>query len=511
MRSKLRDEIVLDSKVEILNYHALFFHLAQEHCQKMQPLSLGLADDASSAALAGRNLYVHVQHGRSAYSRRVEDLRATKTAWVNVKLRVRSHIDNLVDAGSITFQLPASVRVTELPMAVKQRLIKFLHDEGCGDKLIFEAVQSTGNRIWYHTGFRSTTTLGAEYISADDFDETLNIDNLSDLFRDPQAENNALGMLATFVMEYDEEVLEDFMDCIGPRFNSTSRKFYRLGMKSRVLGGTPSVNDKTAIKVRGVLIACCNHDYSPRLELRTIPAFDFDDFCIGNCGSEDADEYEEYSSTDNARFKLQPPFHSFVNRFYDFEVEIKDIATSAHPALIVGNGLPIMPPYTFNDFSPATAGMITPALTDFPRTKQIRLAVGFAHNLAYEGGITFAPDITFDVPPDSDARTIRLRIIAELRKCVKGSGRDNTYVLFEEQLRGVWETELFAMPQEPGEMKLYRYASPDDNVGLFPLRALLDRHSVQRGDCRVYMLAYLMDKDAMWRVTGALYDPKKYE
>ncbi|KAK5116554.1 hypothetical protein LTR85_009179 [Meristemomyces frigidus] len=482
-------------------------HYKDQNCAQSWPFDHVKDDDLPG--FCGQDICVHLQ-SKNAHRRRVEDMRATKTANVDVDITFR-RAQVVLDA--VTVGLPASTRIRDLSQVVQGYLVTYLNRTD--DEVLSDAVESGRKWIEYTCGFGSAD-MHAELLSADDPVEELNIDTLSDVFRNPQRQNNVLRLVVD-VEANRAAPFQALQQAVTPKIVLSDWEVYRLGTAEDHADGDNEdeveKSDVLTIKVCKALIAYCNKGDSAKhnsLKICTIPSFDFGEFCIGDSNTNMKGEFEAADPKTNERYTYLHPFEKYSGKKSSYKAlkdAIKEFAQAGDQPP-VGSGVPFLPSYTCNDYNLCRDPVTEPDDKVASGTK-VNFAVRCVDQQGYN--IVFPRDICFTLPCKTNAKTIRRAIY----KVFRGKGGTSTSPaarspskLFTAAFQGKWTLALFAMPQEPGEMKLYSFAKAGDDTGEYTVTSLLNRDLVATGDCRLYFEAHVVPvKTAIkWVVTGNWYE-----
>ncbi|KAK4554124.1 hypothetical protein LTR86_008965 [Recurvomyces mirabilis] len=142
------------------------------------------------------------------------------------------------------------------------------------------------------------------------------------------------------------------------------------------------------------------------------------------------------------------------------------------------------------------------------RTNEIKIAVYCADNIT-ERGMTLPKDIRFSI--DLDTATPADAIRNAINKHLSMTSSEGTLSLFKKPLKDTRSSELWVLPQEPCEMKMYRFADVGDPHGCVPLLRLLDVDAVKEHGPQLFVMAHLITHGDVALVTGTIFDPVKQE
>lgn len=386
---------------------------------------------------------------------------------------------------------------------------------------------------WFGQGrHKITFDLAIRFPASDDHfvridDGKFRVHVLADLFDNPGADDNAMEAVVTLYrkslardMSVDDmldasnsnlpliqpmELLQHHLYRIGTWNHAhdtshkpaTTKKKAATGKSKLILpSGQPNVSKDVDFCFPIVAESWSNDP--ERLHLFCVPSYDFEEFCVGECEAE-IDWHVEFDH----RHHYLPPYDMVPRNKENFTRLKQRIERFAALPMdqrpIVGSDVPLLPPYSFNIFKPANFGMTTPTTR-----VDINIAVRCVSHVKLKA-LTFPWDIRFTVSSQASAERIRQQIERELNMAADAHEDDRTSsMLFAPRLQNTWGCELWVLPQEPAELKMFRYAVAGDEIGS-KLACFLHNDLVKAGDCRLYMEAHIVPKKDDWLVTGTSY------
>ncbi|KAK5116553.1 hypothetical protein LTR85_009178 [Meristemomyces frigidus] len=220
-------------------------------------------------------------------------------------------------------------------------------------------------------------------------------------------------------------------------------------------------------------------------QLSRVHGYDFDDFCIGDC--------DEWTTWNKVKFDSQHDYalpYQTVSRhdetFQQLQVRIEEhiAGNFFEPA----SGVPFLPTYTCNVYRPESYGL---GVQIWPKY-DIDVAVRCVNHLDYTTelkGLALPQDIRLEIEKHDTMDDIRAIIVCRLNRNDRQFGvKVNSSILFEGRHAGKWEIDLWAMPQQPGPRKLFRYweSKLTQFLSISP--------KVRKKDKRLYMEAHIVPR-----------------
>ncbi|KAK3671604.1 hypothetical protein LTR78_008527 [Recurvomyces mirabilis] len=467
----------------------LTFHLEGEKCRDARPIEQ-LNRDNGGLQYAEDYILFH-RPAKCAFTRRVEDKREEKTADVQATIHIQADEEDIDTIRDIT--VPAMAQPGALRHFIQKLLTTWAEETKTHQPLVRALIKDRKKPLWYSTALRTPLFGDDQWVNADATQYQLNIDTLSDMFNDPLSSNNKIEILAALVMK--QYIDKDFRrkpkgtsSVVEPVLITIPYDFERVGTSKRT--ATPSTV-AGGISYIEPLVAYRFQDSSGEFKYGSGPAYEFGDFCIGDCN--DNTTYLDMDAAALNAFKFLPPYDK-DSSWKKLQAPLKEEFQKRPSVTPVGSSVPIMPPYSFNNLTPLP--------------KQIKIAVYCADNIT-ERGMTLPKDIRFsiDVNTAMPADAIRNAINKHLSK----TSSEGTFSLFQKPVKDTWSSELWVLPQEPSEMKLYRFAEVDDPYGCVSLFRLLDANTVKRHGPQLFVMAHLITHGDEALVTGTIFDPAKQE
>lgn len=339
--------------------------------------------------------------------------------------------------------------------------------------MFFTATVRTASRCWEIIGPRRSG---------------MKFERLADLFNDPYA--------ATLVLRVDIALTLDRRSTMGvaitdlvqtqPSFGESPGRYLRLGdvpnPDNYPNGNTcdfPVRGKRPDVRYIWALVGWID----PKdgcLRLSRVHAYDYDDFCIGDC--------EEWTPWHQVRFDFNFDWllpYTAVKRKQETKTQLlgrvqQHIADGSEEP---GSGLPFLPPHTLNTYEPKLYGM---GLQQWPR-RGIDVAVRCVNRLQDVKNISFPRNLRFDIEESDTVESINEVICSEIRRREDQHGiAIDSGQLFERRHNKKWAMELWVLPQRPGPCKLFQYKEGKLSAFLSPsLR-------VRKKDKRLYMEAHIV-------------------
>jgi len=204
------------------------------------------------------------------------------------------------------------------------------------------------------------------------------------------------------------------------------------------------------------LVAWYDED-DDRLCLSRVHAYDFDDFCIGDCG--------EWTPWNRIKFNCRHDYalpYEFVTWWGERKAKL-DARGLEHIEGGYGDprsGVPFLPPYTFNVHRPEDYGL---GIEQWPKG-DVEVTVRCVSDLDRPPvdlkHVSFPRDIRLEIEEHDTVGSICHIICLEINKQVSEDGvRVDAQLLFEQPYVGEWRMEMWVMLQKDGPQKLFRYVS----------------------------------------------------
>lgn len=231
-------------------------------------------------------------------------------------------------------------------------------------------------------------------------------------------------------------------------------------------------------------------DHGSMLHLTKVHAYDFDDFCIGDCT-----EWEYWNKTRfNTKHEYCLPYETISSRCGtkgELEHLLQEYVTSG--AEQPGSGVIFLPTYCFNTFKPSGVGR-----SMWPK-HGIATAVRCVSHVDDDettAALAFPSDIQLIVD-EEDTHTSITRAICNIINIhsYQHGCRANSARLFDGTYAGAWAMELWVMPQI-GERKLYKWVEAG-GIGLQDF--LSDAPTVRKNDKRLYVEAHIVRAEQLDR------------
>ncbi|KAK5700724.1 hypothetical protein LTR97_005241 [Elasticomyces elasticus] len=385
--------------------------------------------------------------------------------------------DRLSLSGPVT--LP-SIAVRELPEILKSFVISCIADNVDID------VPHT-HRYEYAVGLRFR---GCEqYVKVDG---ELNIDELTDLRTDQESIDLRVHIAVTALEEASES--KDWTDAVQPGDSAAPEETYY-----RIARAIP--HDSAQAKLNGIeayeVLLAQRKAGSPRsagdLTLWSVPIFDFGDVCFGDAKVNG--------------FDLMPSNGTVMTVYYEplgRNMNVPDLLGQIKKKMPpqVKPGLPLMPPYTWNDIH--TSSSFQPPVKPFAGA--IQVAVLFVDRM--DPGSMFPQDLVFEMNTTDDAvKVCEQKIMGAL---ARGDGKIPE-LLSSETYQDAWTFEIWVLPQTSGPRKMHLWLARDlsaptlNRTANFSVVSCLDVSEEEGGaKAKLFMQVVIGPSNSReWTVTGS--------
>ena len=219
------------------------------------------------------------------------------------------------------------------------------------------------------------------------------------------------------------------------------------------------------------------------LNLIKVMAWNFGDYCIGDCDS----SWEEHQFSRQDKYMPQYKGVAFRSQLHRRVQNHLDKANQEP-----GAGVPFMPYYTHNVYDPARYGL---GVADQGTDIVVRYVNNFttaAKKLGLEVDLELPWHSQFLLAPEETSDSIT-KLFTRVLRDSEGKEKGNSHVLFEQPLKDTWSLQLWVLPQPRHIKKLFKFptnrAGSTDRLGEF-----LAPDKVEKDDYRLYMEAHVVPK-----------------
>ncbi|KAK3624090.1 hypothetical protein LTR56_021213 [Elasticomyces elasticus] len=387
--------------------------------------------------------------------------------------------DRLLWSGPAT--LP-SIAVRELPEMLKPFVISCIADNVDID------VPHT-HRYEYAVGLRFRDC--EQYVKVDG---ELNIDELTDLRTDQESIDLRVDIAVAALEEASES--KDWTDAVQPGDSAASEETYY-----RIARAIP--HDSAQAKLNGIeayeVLLAQRKAGSPRsagdLTLWSVPIFYFGDVCFGDAKVNGFDLMPSNGT-------VMTIYYEPLDRNLDVLAILNQIEKKMPPQ--VRPGLPLMPPYTWNDMH--TNSSFPPPTRSFVGI--IQVAVLFVDRtdcrMEFPQGFLFEMDTT-----DDAVKVCERKIMGALAH----ADRKTRKLLSSETYQDAWTFEIWVLPQTSGPRKMHLWLARDhgaptlNRTANFSLVSCLDVSEEEGGaKAKLFMQVVIGPSNSReWMVTGSSY------
>lgn len=420
-----------------------------------------------------------------------------------------------------TFSLTSESELSELLVRCHGQLESRIRQDASNQRALDSREMRVGFRV-------STQAPDTPSVHIDLGNGRLNVSVLGDLFRSPSI-SNKLDVHMVFALEATKVAVPAGDLLFWQPQRSQPYESIRVGLTTdqapskTSLGMDQDAGSRTILPIRPLLAWLIGGIF--KLELFSIPAYQFDDHCIGDPCHDTMYWEEGHAAEDFAsRHELLAPFAGEPDRDA-LDERVKIYQKSSSP-MVVGSGMPFLPSYCFNKLDEAKHGAQRGINSKgASREDEVHVAVRCVSHLkspiAYRpAGPDFIwfPDILLSIPVTRGAKTVCKRALGVLKASdvTTKVGEDNakelysSSALWERRLLGKWAVQIWVSPQRDGgehkERKMYCLTRAQGEKR--PLWWFLDTELWKKGDRRLYVEAHLVPKDlAAWTVTGTMVEP----
>ncbi|KAK5710333.1 hypothetical protein LTR17_018982 [Elasticomyces elasticus] len=378
--------------------------------------------------------------------------------------------DRLPWSGPVT--LP-SMAVRELPEMLKPFVISCIADK----------VDRNGRGFRYTVGLRFA---GYHYVRVNN---ELKIDELADLRIDQESIDLRIDIAVTAVEGAHE--CKDWTDAVQPSDSAVPEDTYhRIG---RAIPRDSAQTNLSGIEAYEVLLArrsARSRDSADAVTLWSVPIFDFGYVCFGDA------RVNGFEMASNGTVYYEP---------LDRNMKVPEILSRIKEKMPdqVRPGLPLMPPYTWNDMH--TSSSFQPPTKSFVGI--IQVAVLFVDRMS--SGLDFPRELLFDLDTTDDAVKVCEEKIMEALAHADGK---IPKLLSSKTYQDAWTFEIWVLPQTSVPCKMHLWLARDHGVPRlnrttnFSLVDCLDVSEEEGTKAKLFMQVVVGPNNSQgWMVTGSSY------
>ncbi|KAK4889670.1 hypothetical protein LTR27_011562 [Elasticomyces elasticus] len=396
---------------------------------------------------------------------------------------ISANIDFYLEGDRLPWSRPVtlpSMAVRELPEMLKSFVISCIADK----------VDRKGRGFRYTVGLRTECH---EYVR---LNGELNIDKLADVFRYPNDRENRIHLRIDISPTASEEAGESkiLTDAVQPGDSAVpvpEDTYYRIG---RTFAYDSARTDFKGIEAYEVLLAQRKAD-SPdsvgAVTLWSVPIFDFGDVCFGDARVNGFD-----LMTNNGNVYYEP---------LDRDMKVPEILSQIKEKMPpqVRPGLPLMPPYTWNDIH--TSPSFQPPTRPF--TGILQVAVLFVDRTDYR--TEFPQGFLFELDTTDDAVKV---CVEKIMGALAHADRKTRKLLSSETYQDTWTSEIWVLPQTSVPRKMHLWLARDHGVprqnrtANFSLVDCLDVSEEEGTRAKLFMQVVVGPSNSReWMVTGSSF------